>query len=428
MKKSIIFLSFIILGILLACVYLFLRKEPKDLRAAIPSDSKMVVFIDTETLCQQSGLSPFFNEYHENWEKAGLDLKKPAYGFLTNQKTLGLVFALNGKGLDTKNEFLKKYIEGKKRGLLWASSDSWTLCSDKDRCLLMLTKDSHQRNVMYDLMQKKQSDCQMTDTLEKGFFPVRFIVEAKTVMSLLGVQIPNVDLSTTRIRGEVIQSGNSFVFATSLETESEKVKKFLRETNEFLKPVEGRFFGMGPQQPLAWASFNVEGEKLLNVLRSFPKTRTALIGLNFCADVDKIIKSIDGDVCLSLREYPKNNLPLLFTARVSNTDYMHLANTWSLKTLGVQIGTKDDMFFASGDAECASHAFDLAVPREQKSGSKLYIILNTQKLRDVLLAMSPEILKPLAESMEEVNLEFPAAEFCKVELKLNKNLLDLIAK
>lgn len=431
MKKKLFFLCLVLAAVLLACAFLFLRSDKKEVAAVVPSNANMVFFFDTKTLFETTDLSALFNEYHEEWEKAGLDLTQPAYGFLSNQKTFGFVLPLNGKGLDTGNEWLKKYAEGKKRGLLWASSDSWTLCSDKDRCLLMLSGDSRQRNMMYDLMQKKETDCPKIDSLKTGFlyFPVRFMVEAKTLLSLFDIHLPNVDLSTTFLHGNIAQNGKSYTSIITLETENEKVKEYLKNADEFLKPVKGQFNDIGPQHPLVRTTFSVDGGKLLQALRSIPKIRAALIGLNFCADVDQMIKSIDGDVSLSLLEYPQNNnIPFMLTAHVSNTDYMKNAQSWSLKTFGVQVGTKDDVFFATSDAEAALHLFDGLDEYTKESESKLYVTINLQKLRDVLLTVSPVMLRPFVESLEEVKLEFPTTQHCLIDLKTNKNLLDLVVK
>ena len=118
----------------------------------------------------------------------------------------------------------------------------------------------------------------------------------------------------------------------------------------------------------------------------------------------------------------------MLTAHVSNTDYMKNAQSWSLKTFGVQVGTKDDVFFATSDAEAALHLFDGLDEYTKESESKLYVTINLQKLRDVLLTVSPVMLRPFVESLEEVKLEFPTTQHCLIDLKTNKNLLDLVVK
>ena len=80
---------------------------------------------------------------------------------------------------------------------------------------------------------------------------------------------------------------------------------------------------------MAWACVNVDGGSLLEMLRQNPVARTFLIGLNLGVDADLMIRSIKGDVAVtvpaSALQNPGN---VLVTAHLAEKDFLKEAAYW----------------------------------------------------------------------------------------------------
>ena len=144
---------------------------------------------------------------------------------------------------------------------------------------------------------------------------------------------------------------NELELEADVLAESEDAKAELKRMDDLLRPIKGSLTDYAHTENVAWIALNVEGATLLDALRSNNAVRTALLALNLAFDLDRIIRSVDGDVALELTNVSSflgnfgvdNPLRGLYvTAKVENTDFLSDASTWGNNLFGVQALTQQD--------------------------------------------------------------------------------------
>lgn len=94
----------------------------------------------------------------------------------------------------------------------------------------------------------------------------------------------------------------------------------------------------------------VNGENYLNLLRNNAAFRTMLVGLNTALDIDMILKSVDGDIMMTIPSAKGKNFDFQLLANVRNTDWLNDVDYWKKTTpSGCEIQDRGSReFFYSG--------------------------------------------------------------------------------
>ncbi len=77
------------------------------------------------------------------------------------------------------------------------------------------------------------------------------------------------------------------------------------------------------------ATPHFSGATLIDVLRSNPSTRTMLLAAGMMFDAEMVIKSIEGEVDITVRQKGEDDYSLTFEADVNNTDFMQNVEDWN---------------------------------------------------------------------------------------------------
>ena len=124
-------------------------------------------------------------------------------------------------------------------------------------------------------------------------------------------------------------SPHGVTMEAEISSQNSDINKYYERLAFLGKPLDGEFAGRVPEDALAWACVNVDGGSLLEMLRQNPVARTFLIGLNMGVDADLIIRSIKGDVAVtvpaSALQNPSN---VLVTAHLAEKDFLKEAAYW----------------------------------------------------------------------------------------------------
>ena len=153
---------------------------------------------------------------------------------------------------------------------------------------------------------------------------------------------------------------------------------------------------------------NADGHRLLDLLRSNKSLQLMLAGINAAVDMDKIIRSIDGDVAFIIPTYRENELQMMMGAQLAKRDFLSDVTYWKKSvptgsritdegkdayrftdgTTNFYFGVSaDNQFYAGSSAERANavlhpsrHPIPSTLLNEMK-GQKMCMILNLDALR-----------------------------------------------
>lgn len=331
MKKLVL----IIIAVLLAgtAAWFLLHGSKDAARDILPADATTVAVLEPVELMRGLGLKPDkasklvlnLKDFAE-----GIDLTKPVYAFASESGLTGIALSVKDEEALLKAFSGISYASEEQQGYQWIANRSSIGCMDKDKLLLIApaaeTQQDALRAGMMRLMRQSRQDVPALDQAnkQKGFLRVSAAVDGAGTVGA-GLSIGERDIT--------------------LSTEATELAPAVKGAAEVLSPSGGLLPTIGKEPPFAWLYMNVNGEKLLPVLRSNPQIRDVLTGLNVGVfDADLFLKAISGDVMVAV---PSLNLlhPEVYGAVcVTSTDFLANADEWTGVT---RIGEKDYLF--SGD-------------------------------------------------------------------------------
>ncbi len=292
----------------------------KDVATSLPQELTMVGRFDFKALALQYGIDAkdaagllAKKLFSSSQDESGVDYLQPSYVF-ASQGYFGAIVPLD----DTKRfeEFIEKSGSQpfeSQRGLRWTlvGKDNVLLAVAEDRammmgpavgseldalrgtiadCLKQSEGESGKQSPLFGMLETRKEPVALATTFDA--LPKQFLPEAL-----------HKEFDVTKIRA---LAGLSFTkskvgLALTLESDDEKTNKLLNQMDEALQPINGSLLQTAPKRPTGHVEMGVDGEKLLELLRSFPQIRTKLLLANTVFDADLIVKSIKGDMALSVK-------------------------------------------------------------------------------------------------------------------------------
>lgn len=359
----------------MAATYYFALNARDAYVECLPYDATSIARLDTKAFLHEADLSlkdilqliRRSQESDDN-QQIGIDMKRPVYAFTSPSGHFGITASVSDA--DDLAAFCESYhAEGhtseimQQRGYSWVVVEQrWLLAFDSKKVLLMgpaLGGDQDQlRGEMARLLEQKRKDSGMESSLfsalNKSDEPLAAIVapeilpsEARQLLQRFKVASKADALLLLTLETD----DNELELETNVLAENEDVKAELKHIDELLRPIKGSLTDNTHAENVAWMAINVEGTTLLDALRSNNAIRTALLALNLAFDLDRIIRSVDGDLAVELTsasslfggigsEFQLRDLYV--TAKVANTDFLKDASTWGNSLFGVQSLTSQD--------------------------------------------------------------------------------------
>jgi len=162
----------------------------------------------------------------------------------------------------------------------------------------------------------------------------------ESVKSLLPTGIRPVDIE---LFSSVAFEKGKAVLSAEITGKSQTAQKLLDDGNENFHKIEGRY--LEPQEGFAtWIAMGVKGSWLLEHLKQNPKAKQTLLMLERAIDVEAIIRSVDGDVAITLSkdfdtEKGLAGADFMLIANVENTDFLKDVDYWqkTMKQYGVSM-------------------------------------------------------------------------------------------
>ncbi len=414
-KKLLLAIGLLMLVLLLLLFFLLTRPSGSYLNV-LPRDAKAVLRLDLSSLTQELGLSDGeVKQLFEKWEieDAGTDLTSPSYGFVSNNGFLGLVIPVN-KASRLEDFFEKKGYESEsQRGYKWVTLESWLVCFDKSKCLLMgpasMGDMGHLRNQMAALMEQEQHEVKAKNHVDEMPGPVALYADLDVIPQVYSSYISNilpkeVNLNEVGLCSSLSVATRSLVMDNRLISESQHVKSYLLTLNDMARPIQGDLIHYRPESPFLFVTANIVGEKLLDLLRQNQTIRTYLLGLNMMVDADMMIRSIDGDVSLTMSEFSLHHPECLFSATLSNQDFLKNVDSW-------KTGLANS--FGAGFRVLRDHDFYL-----QAGGEKGYFGVRDNKLYlTTSNTLAEEALRTATN--QDLGQRIPSMQSCKLYVSMD---------
>lgn len=471
MKKLILGVGVVLLAF--ALVFFFIiRKPSKGYLNVLPQDAKALLRLNLFSLVKELGI----NEKEalqllEKWEMGalGADFTQPSYGFVSKDGFFGMVIPVQKEGQ------LKKFLEQNgqevenQRGYHWTAHESWLVCFDETKCLIMGPASTGEmgplRNQMYALMSQKGHQVNALSKLDKMAGSVALFANLDVVpqinSSFLHNLLPkDVDLSEVALCSGLTLDSKTLVLENKLLSDNKNVLENFKSLNELAHPIQGDMVRYRPESPFLFATANVEGEKLLELLRKDKKIRRTLLGLNMVVDADMMIQSMQGDVAFTMPRLSLQNPEFLFCGNLVKQDFLRNVESWKTglaNSFGVQFrvlrdhdfflkagsksgyfGVRDKKLYLTTSENMADEALRsatnpyLAQTLSSLKDCKLFVTLD---IRQALQALAPFALMigaqpqtyEAVDALERVELSSSDLSGFTLKVKTRKELKEIIS-
>jgi len=321
-----------------------MRGDNADCARALPADVTMVGRVNVSGLATQNGIE--LNKIQEllsdENREMGIDFLNNSYLF-SSQGYLGAIIPL------TDADAFADYLSSKgatienQRGMKWVVLENNILvCIDDEKtmamgpatggeldalrntlaaCMKQKSGKSGMQSSQYQALLLREEPVAMVTNL--GIIPENYTKQLKALLPK-GVNRQDITLSS----GVVFQ-GNELSLKMNLSSDSPTAQSFLAELDEVLCTLQGTLVDQTPNHPAICVNAGVKGEKLLGLLRKNPETRTKLLAINMGMDLDMMIKSVEGDVSVTVPTYGQSKLHGIFQAHVKEHKFMENVGDWN---------------------------------------------------------------------------------------------------
>lgn len=106
------------------------------------------------------------------------------------------------------------------------------------------------------------------------------------------------------------------------------VDKALKASYDVFRPVTRKYLHAMEATSLVGLFANVEGNRFLPLLQSSGSLQTLLVGINQAIDFNAVMKSIDGDICLTVPAYGAGRMDIAMAAQLRDRNFLGDIGYW----------------------------------------------------------------------------------------------------
>lgn len=397
---------------------------------ALPVRPKVLMAVDWAQVAEGAGigmdglasLAPGGMEIPE-----GIDWTKTSYAFVSGKEYVGLLAAVSdetrlaewfrkaaGKGLC-------KDVE-ERNGRHWTVWDNSWMVGFDDRALLVMgpgvpsAMDVLRQEITADLRQDKEksgmASALFADVEQAGGGCV-FAARLDALPDIYGNELAfgwpeHANLSDVNVVAGMRFLENGLTVDAEIRSKNSEINKYYEQLALLGGEISGEYASYVPEKALGWLCMDIDGERLLEQLRKNPLVRTYLMGLNMGVDADLMIRSVDGDVAITL--VPRDALEngMLLTAHLGKKDFLEEAPYWKESaaksgalefrdfgnnrffmgtgSLRAYFGVAGETLYVTPDEElarqvCAQKTSTLNEWEDEIEGSRFFLWCNLEQLR-----------------------------------------------
>ena len=414
---------------------------------AIPSESKALISFDLEGMAKDAKATDGKKSevlkqllHVDDLSDCGIDLSQKLYMFISPDGQLGMDAKVENDG-DMKDWFDKLSKTGfcskvtEKKGFSFTVIKGCWVVGFSDEAMLVMgpavgaVQGEIQRQIIKYLKQDEDEGIKGTPIFDKldsiksnvaivssaDALPAKF-----TAPFVLGAP-KDTDPSEILIAAEINKDGKCLNIIGESFSFKPTIDKALKDAAKNYKPITGKYIQSIPDDALSAMLMNVDGNNLLNLLRSDKGMQAMLAGLNAAIDVDNIIKSINGDVAIVMPKYNGDAPDFSLAAKLGNRNWMKDIGYWKQscpKGSKIVDWGKDAYHYISADE---NFYFGVSADNQLFSGNKEILAKNS--IIKVQKQLPADIQKQLAGKRLCIVINLAAMNDDKGETKAIINLL-----
>lgn len=399
----------------------------------IPENSTALIAVDAMRLTDSGGYKgQIENKLQsilgmDDMENCGIDFSRKIYLFETVEGNIGLVAKVTDEDAldDTFDAMSKKGIckktEERKGINFTVIKDVWVAGFSSDALLLLGPVLPVQQSVVrqqINRLLKQDSDksvkgTHLFDKLDSIDSPIAMVAQAAALPEKLAQPLilgapKDVDESQILIAASLeATSGDCLEVKGEAFSFNNTIDKALKESSNIFRPISGKYLDSMPKDAVLGVFMNVEGNSFIPLLHANKSFQTLLAGMNTAIDIDKIVKSIDGEFSFVVSDISEDKLSAQMSAQLGSKDFLDDVPYWKMScprgcsitdwkenayhftdgTIHYYFGVTDDMeFFSGSDLDVALRSVtQVPTPlsysiRQKIKGKRLCVALNIEAI------------------------------------------------
>ena len=317
-------------------------------RSALPANSMLLMSVDvgkTSEVGSNALLKALLMV--SNKDDGGIDVTQKVYFFETADGHLGLCAAVRDADhlVETitalANKGKSKVLDMKDDAFVSVLDGSWVLAFDDDALLVagpvaVAEQQQMQSRLVRYLSQEEErsgASSQMFQKLDSIDAPMALVAQLQALPQSLVTPFmlgaprdadPSQVLLAAGMKTEnhcLLMSGHTFSFNKSIDAS-------LRKASQVLRPINGRYLPSLSKEAALGLFVNVEGTQFLPLMQQNAGLQTLLAGINSAIDMNNIVKSVDGDMAITIPVFSDNRLSLAMAAELSHSQWLADVDYW----------------------------------------------------------------------------------------------------
>ena len=341
MKKNFI-------GALLLALTLLVSCSKASYVQSIPRSTMAIMSVDAKKLGKDFKLESILKTFVgvDNADDCGIDITAKVYLFEAADMNFGLCAKVNdaSKLAETLDGLVQKgqAVAGKERKgcRFYTVNNVWAVGFSDDALLVMGPQPlAVQPDLQLRMAKLLAADPDKEDRLSPLLASVDALDAPMALVARLDALPENVALpftlglpKRTNLSQVVLKAGlrfadNALLMTGETFSYNPAIDDALKQVANSYRPIGNSF--LQPPSPAALTLFaNMEGEKLLGIVRDNAVLSALLTGLNTAVDMDNIMRSIDGDITIATSAYAERQANFSMKALLKNTNWLKDVDYW----------------------------------------------------------------------------------------------------
>lgn len=277
-----------------------------------------------------------------NLDESGIDLTRKIYLFESPDGNLGICAKVQDKG---KLEQMFTKMSGKpvkyREACFAQVGDAW-LAGYNDRSLLIMgplpvAAQEAMKGTMAQYLRQDEDNSVMASPmfgkLETISGSMAMVARAQALPKQLAAPMTlgapkDADASQVLIAAEMSVENRRLTIEGRPFSFNQRINKEIEESFKVYRPITGAYLQSMSDEALLGMFVNVDGKKFLPVLQHDKGFQALLAGINQAIDMDNIIRSVDGDMCIIVPRYSGGAVQLSMAARLAHARWLADVPYW----------------------------------------------------------------------------------------------------
>ena len=371
-----------------------------------------------------------------NLDESGIDLTRKIYLFESPDGNLGICAKVQDKG---KLEQMFAKMSGKpvkyREACFARVGDAW-LAGYNDRSLLIMgplpvAAQEAMKGTMAQYLRQDEDNSVMASPmfgkLETISGSMAMVAQAQALPRQLAAPMTlgapkDADGSQVLIAAEMSVENRRLTIEGRPFSFNQRINKEMEESFKVYRPITGDYLQSMSDEALLGMFVNVDGKRFLPILQHDKGFQALLAGINQAIDMDNIIRSVDGDMCIIVPRYSGGAVQLSMAARLAHARWLADVPYWKqsvpqgarLLDAGKNVYSysdgktsfcfgvsEDKQFFSGSSRQEALASMGRARPplperlRGEIKGQKMVMVIHFGDVRNETMKVFVDLLRPV---------------------------------